>query len=235
MADRHTRLIRTSEAERQIRRHLIITTMERLKNITEFVVVSNLENRALNAGIGKAQNWWRNRHQPDHQEPVPDAARPAVAIASAPPLEQSGQFYLTVLRAQDLAESRLSMVGVSPKERPYVVLEFNQQRFQTLEADPSSTHRNPQWTRDNGPFLFKIFDAESDRLTIWIQQTDPLRVLKGNDAKVLGAGEINLRQLRDQEQIWLPLRKEGKPAGQVLIQVRFSSHEKPSASYNKVL
>ena len=208
--------------------------MESLKGITEFVVVSNLENRALNAGIGKAQNWWRNRHQRDG--PLPEAPRPVAAEASAPVLEQSpGQFFLTVLRAQDLAESRLAMLGALPKELPYVVLECNQQRFQTLPADPSSSQRNPQWTRDNGPFLFKASNVNFDRLTIWIQQTESLRVLKGHDAKILGVCEINLSQLQGQEQMWLPLRKDNRPAGQVLIQLRFSSNERSSTSYNKVL
>ncbi|CAF4528211.1 unnamed protein product, partial [Rotaria magnacalcarata] len=35
--------------------------MKGLENITEFVVVSNLENRVLNAAISKGQDWWKHR------------------------------------------------------------------------------------------------------------------------------------------------------------------------------
>jgi len=35
----------------------------RIGQITEWVVVSNLENRAVNAACDKAQGWWRDRKQ----------------------------------------------------------------------------------------------------------------------------------------------------------------------------
>jgi hypothetical protein len=217
--------------------------MENLKNITEFVVVSNLENRALNAGINKAQNWWKNRHNsneplPNEPQAIPQATLPQATLSQAtlPPfIGTPGQFMITILRGQDLHESRLSMIAASASERPYIIIECNQQRFQTMPADSNSTNRNPQWTTGNGPFGFNIYNLGADRLTIWVQQQESLRVLKRNESKMLGMGEINVRQLIDQQQVWLPLRKDNKPAGQVLLQIFVNSSNQSSASYNKIL
>jgi hypothetical protein len=212
--------------------------MENLKNITEFVVVSNLENRALNAGINRAQNWWKNRHndnEPNKIDHPPPMASPPMA---SPPIGTiPGQLWLTVLRAQDLHESRLSMLAASASssERPYAVLECNQQRFQTMQADSNSSNRNPQWTSNNGPYSFNIFNPNADRLTVWIQQQEPLRVMKRNEPKILGMCEINVSQLIGQEQAWLPLRKDNKPVGQVLVQIVFLPMGERSAAYNKIL
>ncbi len=183
---RQTVLVISSEAKQSrqsyIREYYFII-MEQLKNITEFVVVANLENRALNAGINKAQNWWRNHHNND----VPDRINPIrqSQVASPPIATIPGQLLVTVLRGQDIHESRLSMLKgpvVSSSEHPYVIIECNQQRFQTTQADSHSSNRNPQWSSNNGPFGFNIFNPYTDRLTIWIQQ-DSLRMMKRNDPK----------------------------------------------------
>jgi hypothetical protein len=209
--------------------------MDRLGYITEFVVVSNLENRALNAGINKAQNWWRNHHN-NNNEPIRKNDN-TPQLASAPIGVIPGQLLITVLRAQDLHESRLSMLGASasPSERPYVVIECNQQRFQTTQADSNSTNRNPQWRSNNGPFGFNIFNPYGDRLTVWVQQ-DSLRLMKQNGPKMLGMCEINVSQLIGQEQAWIPLRKDNKPAGQVLLQIIFlPREERPPPAYNSIM
>jgi len=125
--------------------------------------------------------------------------------------------------------------SASSSERPYVVLECNQQRFQTIQADSNSSNRNPQWTSNNGPYSFNIFNPYVDRLTVWIQQQESLRVLKRNEPKMLGMCEVNIKRLIDQEQVWLPLRKDNKPAGQVLLKVVFIPRETQPRSYNRIL
>lgn len=208
--------------------------MEQLKNITEFVVVSNLENRALNAGIGKAQNWWKNRHSGSESNKADQI--PQAQTGSSPLGPISGQLLVTVLRAQDLHESRLSMIAASAaaSDRPYVVIECNQQRFQTNQADANSNNRNAHWSSNNGPFGFNIFNPHADRLTIWVQQQDSLRVMKRGEPKMIGTGEINVIQLLGQQQVWVPLRKDNKPVGQVLLQINFISHNDPPPPYNTI-
>ena len=201
--------------------------MEGIKNITEFVVISNVENRALNAGISKAQNWWRQRHHagPSHDQrstPLPEAvAQPSMGL--------SGQLTITVLRAKHLAESRLAMIKAL-SDRPYIVLEYNQQRFETERADATSSSQDPQWSSNNGPFTFQIHNLHTDRLTVWVQQRDVLHMLKKNEPKLWGIGEINVQQLIGQGDVWIPLRKDNRPAGQVLVRIRFRSLEKSESS-----
>ncbi len=229
---RHALLVISSEAKHQVSRKYYLFTMEQLKYITEFVVVSNLENRALNAGIDKAQNWWRNRHNnspPDNR--INPIRQPQVATPRMRAIP--GQLLVTVLRGQDLHEPRLSMLtgSTSFSEHPYVVIECNQQRFQTTQADSNSSNRNPRWSSNNGPFEFDVFNAYADRLTIWIQQ-DSVHMIKRNERKTLGMGEINISQLIGQRQIWLPLRKDNKPAGQILLQITFFSNNDSPPPYN---
>lgn len=206
--------------------------MDRIKDITEFVVIANLENRAINAGISKAQNWWKNRHNHTNTDSASSASAP-LAIAqpvSIPISEIRGQLIITVLRGQDLYESRFS----SSSARPYVVLECNQQRFQTSQAETQSSNRHPEWSNNNGPFGFNIFHPNNDRLTVWLQQQDPLRKLKGNETKILGTCEIAVNQLIGQEQVWLPLRKDNKPVGQIQIQIMFLPKDDLPPAYDKV-
>jgi hypothetical protein len=237
--------------------------MDRLAEITEFVVVSNLENRAINAGINKAQNWWKNRHnsadpvysprpepmyspRPDPMytpQPEPKyTPRPEPKVIpqdASPPIDPvPGQLLITVISAQDLRESRLSMITGSSSERPYVVVDCNQQRFQTMQADSHSSNRNPQWTSGNGPFGFDIFNPTGDRVTIWVQQHDALRVIRHGQPKILGMCEVNVGQLIGQKQAWLALRKDNRPAGQLLIRIVFIPKEPlppKSPMYNRVL
>jgi hypothetical protein len=256
--------------------------MDRFLDITEFVVVANLENRAINYGIDKAKNLWRNRHNKDgppinnvnnipNQVPPPQmnnyqgqfasppindyrrqVASPPIndyrrQVPSAPINDYQGQFasapindyrrqvsppsmgvipgqlLVTVLRGEDLYEPRLSMLSAASSERPYVVIECNQQRFQTAQASSHSPNRNPKWTSKNGPFTFNIFDPNADRLTVWIQQDPPL--MKHTGPKMLGMCEINVGQLIGQQKAWLPLRKDNRPAGQVLLEIAFLSEE----------
>ena len=201
--------------------------MESIKSITEFVVISNLENRALNAGISKAQNWWRQRHQPG--EPHDQRPTPVPEATAKPSIGLSGQLTITVLRGKHLAESRLAMLKAS-SDRPYIVLEYNQQRFETERADSTSSSQDPQWSSNNGPFTFQIHNSHTDRLTLWVQQRDLLHLLKQNEPKLLGIGEINVQQLIGQTDVWIPLRKDNRPAGQVLVRIHFRSHEKSVSS-----
>jgi hypothetical protein len=208
--------------------------MRRFAEITEFVVVSNLENRAIDAAINKVQQRWRNHHNNNNQ---PINNNNIIPRAASPPIGANrGRLFVTILSAQDLQGSRLSMFSscTASPERPYVVIECNQQRFQTTQASSNSTNRNPQWTSNNGPFGFNIYNPNRDRLTVWIQQQDLLHVMKNNGTKMLGMCEINVSQLIDQERTWLPLRKDNRPAGQVLIEIVFHPMEERPPAYNRI-
>lgn len=204
--------------------------MDRFKSITEFVVVSNLENRALNAGINKAQNWWRNHHK--HEGPVPNGEE-AKAIPHQPVvplLGASGRLVITILHGQDMHESRLTMLSASASasmetERPFVVIECNQQRFQTAPAEANSTAQNPQWLTNNGPFSFNIYNVHQDRLMIWVQKANSIPLLKRSEPKVLGTCNILVQELVNNKEAWLPLIKDNKPAGQVLIRSEFEPND----------
>ncbi|UJR20534.1 hypothetical protein I4U23_023661 [Adineta vaga] len=191
--------------------------MGHLKNIKKSIIAPN-----LNDGIHKAEDWWKDRQ--NHVIPI----RLVQSSSTISTVENSGQLILTVLRAEDLYESRLSILTSCTNfvERPYVILECNYQRFRTSQSDSTSTNRNPQWTSANGPFHFNIRNSNNDRLTIWVQQHDPLHGVAHNEPKMLGTCDINVRQLIDQQQIWLPLRKYNRPVGQILVQVSFIPTEK---------
>ncbi|CAF2066297.1 unnamed protein product [Rotaria magnacalcarata] len=211
--------------------------MKGLENITEFVVVSNLENRVLNAAISKGQDWWK--HRQDHNQPNQanqGNVSQSIPLASAPTptVGIPGYLTITILRAQDLHEPPLSMIkaSISSSDRPYVIVECNQQRFQTLQADSNSSNRHPQWTSDNGPFGFKIFNPHTDHLTVWVQGQDPLHIIKNSKVKILGMCEINVSRLIDEKQMWLPLRYGNQPAGQLLLQCCFTPSERPPPPYN---
>ena len=105
---------------------------------------------------------------------------------------------------------------------------------QTAPADSTSYNRTPQWRSNNGPFGFNIFNPHADRLIIWVQQEDPLRMIKRNEPKTLGMCEINVSQLIGEKQAWLPLRKDNKPVGQVLLQIVFSSKDDQPPPYDQV-
>lgn len=223
--------------------------MERLKHITEFVVISNLENRALNTGINKAQKWWKSRK--DEDEPTRDSATAASAVvtepkvvpqqSSVPLLGAVGQILITILRGKDLPESRLATIGASASlsidnERPFVIIECNQQRFQTLQAESYSSPQNPQWTTYNGPFAFNVYDVHQDRLMVWVQKANPVALVKRKEPKTIGTCHIQIQQvLTDEQEVWIPLRKDNKPVGQILIRVEFRSNEKLTSSFDKVL
>ncbi|CAF2979552.1 unnamed protein product [Rotaria socialis] len=232
--------------------------MDRLENITEFVVVSNLENRVLNAAISKGQDWWKHRR--DHNQPnqpnqpnqsnqpnqpnqpnqsnQPNQGNVPQSIpqtsAPTPIVGVPGYLTITILRAEDLREPPLSMIkaSISSSDRPYVIVECNQQRFQTLQADSNSSNRHPQWTSGNGPFGFNIFNPYTDHLTVWVQGQDPLRIIKNDKVKILGMCEMNVSRLIGEKQMWLPLRDGNKPAGQLLLQCVFRPSERPPPPYN---
>ncbi|CAF0797030.1 unnamed protein product [Adineta ricciae] len=190
--------------------------MERLRNIKESGIIPN-----LNDGLHKAEGWWKNRQ--DHVIPIR-----VIQSSPSPIIENPGQLILTVVRAEDLHQSRLSKLTqrTTIVERPYVVIECNHQRFQTAQADTISTNRNPQWTFDSGPFAFKVMNSNTDRVTIWIQQDDPVHAVARNARKVLGICDINVRHFLDQERVWMPLRRDNRPAGQLLLKVSFVAVEK---------
>ncbi|CAF1264886.1 unnamed protein product [Didymodactylos carnosus] len=57
----------------------------RIGRITEWVVVSNLENRAVNAACDKASDLWKNRNNKNKKEPPPQFQPPQAVAAAAQP------------------------------------------------------------------------------------------------------------------------------------------------------
>ncbi|CAF5158310.1 unnamed protein product, partial [Rotaria sp. Silwood1] len=59
----------------------------RAGRITEWVVISNLENRAVNAACDKAQDWWKNRKNNKHDSHASSAS----PVPSPQPLPSQSQ------------------------------------------------------------------------------------------------------------------------------------------------
>ena len=88
---------------------------------------------------------------------------------------------------------------------------------------------------NNGPYAFNIYNVHQDYLTIWVHKHNSLPLLKRNEPKLLGSCDIQVQQLIMEKQTWFALRKDTKPAGQVLIQIEFRSNGHLSTPMNKIL
>lgn len=209
----------------------------RVGRITEWVVVSNLENRAVNAACDKAQGWWHDRKHKKRDShavasassvppPLPPSHGQAKYHASSPqyPPQQSpyvssppqplppsmngGQLLITVNQVD----------GLNQWGPLIVILECNYQRY------PISFNQFQQ------QFTFPINQFDYDQLSIWIQSE--------YQQQTIAHGEIPVRILlnnnsnwssQQQQQRWIPLRDQyNGPAGQLLVNAEYITNYNPA-------
>ena len=196
----------------------------RVGRITEWVVVSNLENRAVNAACDKAQGWWKNRkHDKNNNRaavaappPPPPPSQPHYAkypeptsqyppqqasyMASPPPTSTgSGQLLLTVNQVD----------GLNQWGPLVVIIECSYQRYHI------------PFNQFQQQFTFPINQFDYDQVLIWIQTE--------YQQQNIAHGEIPVRILLNnntnwspQQQRWIPLRDQyNGPAGQLLVSAEY--------------
>ena len=201
--------------------------LERAGRITEWVVISNLENRAVNAACDKAQGWWHDRKQKKHGDraasagappppppPAPPMAQPqdksvasyspqqqphASYMAPPPPSTGSGQLSITVSNID----------GLNQFGPLIVVMECNQQRYQVRMGQPQ-------------PCSFPVYQFDYDQVSFWIQTE--------YQQQTVAHGEIPVRILLNgnnsftpSQPRWIPLRDYyNAPIGQLLVNFEYS-------------
>ncbi|CAM4945445.1 unnamed protein product [Rotaria socialis] len=207
----------------------------RVGQITEWVVVSNLENRAVNAACDKAQDWWKNRKQPKHDTnkssassasplpPPPPPLPPSQSQANYPmPLPQyqpqqasyasPSQPVPTSMGSSELLIGVNQIDGLNQCGPLIVTLECNHQRYQA---------RLGQYQQQ---FSFPIYQFDYDELFIWIQTE--------YQQQTVASGNIPIRVLLNntnswtpQQQRWIPLRDYyNGPVGQLLVTIEYKTN-----------
>lgn len=200
----------------------------RVGRITEWVVVSNLENRAVNAACDKAQDWWKNRKhkKPDKHDKHAASAGPtppppptqskqqqqqqqASYMAAPPPTSTGGGQLLVTVNQVD---------GLNQWGPLTVVIECNYQRYQIT------------FKQFQQQYSFPINQFDYDQVFVWIQTE--------YQQQTIAHGEIPLRILlnnnnnwnnQQQQQRWIPLRdQQNNPAGQLLVSAEYRTNY-PSA------
>jgi hypothetical protein len=202
----------------------------RVGQITEWVVVSNLENRAVNAACDKAQGWWKDRKQkkPDSHGGAAGSTPPPSQsqIKSASPLPQYQQAQASYMPppgpppppmgAGHLLITVSNVEGLNQWGPLLVIMECNHQRYQTTFG------QYPQ------QFSFPVYQFDYDQLFIWIQTE--------HQQQAIAHGEIPIRFLLNdnnnwcpQQQRWIPLRDHyNGPAGQILVNVEYRAANSPA-------
>ena len=194
-------------------------------HITEWVVVSNLENRAVNAACDKAQGLWNNRKKNKHHShaasasPVPSPPPPIQSQTNYPPpytQYQPQQASYMPPPPPSMGNNQLlitvnNVEGLNQWGPLIVVMECNHQRHQT------TTEQFQQ------QFSFPIYQFDYDQLFVWIQTQ--------NQQQTIAHGEIPIRVLLNsnnwspQQQRWIPLRDPyNGPAGQILVNVEYKGN-----------
>jgi hypothetical protein len=207
----------------------------RFGQITEWVVVSNLENRAVNAACDKAQGWWHNRNKDKHHSHTASAGpTPPPPVAAAPPPVQSQINYPT-----SYAQYQPQQASYMPPPPPpsmgndqfsisvnhveglnqwgplIVIIECNHQRYQTTLGQSQQQ------------FSFPIYQFNNDQLFIWIQTEHQQTIAQGDiPVRVL---LNNSNNWSPQQQRWIPLRDQyNGPAGQLLVNIEHKANYSPA-------
>ena len=201
----------------------------RIGNITEWVVVSNLENRAVNAACDKAQGWWHNRKQDKHNQhdkhaasntPPPPPSKSQVAYpAPSPQYPPQQASYMPPPPPPSMGSGQLlisvnHLDGLNQWGPLIVVIECNYQRYQI----PFSQFQQQ--------FTFPINQIDYDQVLVWVQTE--------HQQQTVGHGEIPVRillndQWNSQQQRWIPLRDQyNGPAGQILINAEYKGNYSPA-------
>lgn len=204
--------------------------VDNIGRITEWVVVSNLENRAVNAACDKAQGWWKNRKhekhekhgshaassspvppppsqsQPQYPAPFPQYSSQQASYMPPPPSMGGGQLLITVNQVE----------GLNQWGPLVVIIECNYQRYQI------------PFKQFQQQFIFPINQFDSDQLFIWVQTEQ--------QHQTIAHGEIPIRVLLNnnnnsasQQQRWIPLRDNyNGPSGQLLINIEYKGNYSPA-------
>ena len=200
----------------------------RIGNITEWVVVSNLENRAVNAACDKAQGWWRNRKndkntsQPPSASAVPPPPPPPSQTKYAAPGPQYQPQQASYMPPPPPSMGRGQLLinvnqvdGLNQWGPLTVIMECNHPRYQTTLGQYQQ-------------FSFPIYQFDYDQLFIWIQAE--------HQQQTIAHGEIPVRILLNnnnnwspQQQRWIPLRDQyNGPAGQLLVNTEYQGNYSPA-------
>lgn len=206
----------------------------RVGRITEWVVISNLENRAVNAACDKAQDWWKNRKHEKHDKhaasatPVIPPTSSGVSQANYPappiqPYQPQQACYASPLPpvpfAPSMGHNELFITvnhvdGLSQWGPLIVIIECNHQRYQTKLGEFQQ-------------FSFPVYQFDNDQLVIWIQTE--------YQQQTIASGNIPIRVLLNnnntwtpQQQRWIPLRDYyNGPVGQLLVTVEYKLNHPP--------
>lgn len=207
----------------------------RVGRITEWVVVSNLENRAVNAACDKAQDWWKNRKHKKHPDqhpgqgptnaasppPPPPADTKAMAAGGAayspyPPQQQAPSYMPPPPASMGPGQLLININhvdGLNQWGPLIVILECNHQRH----------HINlNQAQQQQQKYAFPVYQFDYDQLLVWIQTEQ--------QSQTVAHGEIPIRVLLNghngwtpSQQRWLPLRDQyNGPSGQLLLNIEYS-------------
>ncbi|UJR29163.1 hypothetical protein I4U23_010377 [Adineta vaga] len=198
----------------------------RVGRIAEWTAVSNITNRAVNAGCDKVQEMWRDRKQEKHKShsgshhvnPSPPPPPPpqsqsqmpyssyqpqqASYMQAPPPSMGTGQLIINVNHID----------GLNQWGPLVVIIECNQQRYQIPFA---------QFQQQ---FSFPVHQFDYDQLFIWIQTE--------YQQQTIAHGEIPVRILLNnantwtpQQQRWIPLRDQyNGPCGQLLVNIEYKTN-----------
>ncbi|CAF2509929.1 unnamed protein product [Rotaria sp. Silwood2] len=202
----------------------------RVGRITEWVVISNLENRAVNAACDKAQGWWKNRkhnQQDSHgssaspvppPQPSPSQSQTKYSTSPPPPQFQPQQVsygppppapFPPSMGCGELLISVNHIDGLNQWGPLIVIMECNHQRYQT----PLGQYQQQ--------FSFPVYQFDNDQLLIWIQTE--------YQQQTIAHGDIPIRILLNnnnnwtpQQQRWIPLRDYyNGPVGQLLVNIEY--------------
>jgi len=221
--------------------------LDRFGQITEWVVVSNLENRAVNAACDKTQQWWKNRKHDKHDSHGPSAN--SVPTPPPPPSQTPFPQYQPQQATYMPPPSQTPFPQYQPQQATYMPppslpppsmgcsqLLINVNHIEGLnERGPliviiECNQQRYQTTlgQHQQQFSFPIYQFDYDQLSIWIQTE--------YQQQTIAHGEIPVRILLNnnnnwtsQQQKWIPLRDQyNSPAGQLLVNIEYKTNYPPA-------
>ncbi|CAF0944503.1 unnamed protein product [Adineta ricciae] len=204
----------------------------RVGQIAEWAAVSNLTNRAVNAGCDKVGELWRHRKDnkhgshgksanvastpqmpPQSQMPYSPSQPQQASYAQAspmppPPSMGNGQLLISVQHIDGLNQSSPLMV----------ILECNHQRYQTSLG---------QYQQQ---FTFPVYQFEYDQLFVWVQTEYQQQTIAHGEVPVrFLLNNTNTWSPQQQQQRWIPLRDQyNGPCGQLLVNIEYNANYAPS-------
>lgn len=210
----------------------------RAGRITEWVVISNLGNRAVNAACDKTQDWWKNRKQGKHhqhggsgtatppQPPAPVQSQAKYPDPSAQQYPPQQGFYMPPppppppMGGGQLIISVNQVDGLNQWGPLLVIIECNYQRY----TIPFSQFQQQ--------FTFPINQIDYDQVLLWIQTEHQQQTIAHGEIPVrILLNSNNNNQWNPQQQRWIPLRDNyNGPAGQLLVTSEYRTNYSSASS-----